>query len=1432
VQSIIAYTNLDSTELVVVCNGAAQEAEQICVATRQQRIVEYEDELAHPELISEQDRPEWEARLNASLQVLRERDTELPISLLWYPDAIGYPKACNAGIKASDSEFVILFNDDCLLLSQSRNEWVDVLMQPFLQSDKVGITGPQRIWDENSEHSFLIFFCVMLRRTCLDEIGLLDESTGMGFGEDTIACIEAERKGWKVLKVPDDHLENTLADIDPHTTTLETWKHDKLWVGNFRLFHDAESTLGRIPESEAILRKNRAMLRERYGKKEVNTPTDGCTKCGGPTWDGVCLGTEGKLNCDGVYVWRASLVDGWFGADEGQWLAQQVMALPPNSKILEIGSWHGRSSRFIADNLSEDSQVWCCDTFNGSSGEPEMHGTAHWDRGDHAFQWWWCNLQEHIMGGRVVPVRMHSENAAHTFTHLVEKGQLPKFDLIFIDGDHSEEGIKKDVEAWLPLLKEGGLMCGHDYYKESEGPWWVHVRQFVEARFPKVQKAATSIWYVRPHEVEDKAAKEARALGKCWYVEPNTPRLHCWEPIGHDGPHKCFVRYASEPEIGTEVECDAAIRSQRFTVEFLENANQGITEVPTFDYEVSESERGPTALPQGGEAEYSAVIENEHRTMIDKWFEAVPINAAILDLGCGSGVAVKMLRERGFVNVLGVDVKGGEGVTQSDMHSLPLADNSIDIIYSVHSLEHAADPLKVLSECKRVLKPEGQLFLILPYPDYIYDEHRLNVHCGSIPLGLNKVDNAQSLLKTLEQSGFTPLSAEGGYLRNESEIYLQLKSERGHVYDCFIYNDEQEILEIRLATLYDHVDRFVLVEGTLTHSGHPKPLHFEEHKERFSKYLDKISHVVVDNYPEVADLAGASELDNTANKAWVRERHQRDHIMVGLEGCRDNDIVLIGDADEIVNPEVLKTYDVSQGLCRLKQRLFYYYLNCENKAGWDWLKIAPYKVVKELTPCGIRYPPAGHTPLIENGGWHFSFVSDVEGMMQKVRDYAHVEYATDEFLNKERIEKLISEGRDIFGRDEQYEFVIVDDSYPQYVRDNYNELETRGLIRLRLSDTVGRLETAWKDLDEALNRHGLIDGGKVIEFKQPIKPHTVTACVSTKDRYQTTLAPCISAIVNQTRKPEKLKIYDDGAQENLFELAPFSGLLRLAQDKGIDVEVLSTPRKGQVGNHQHCLDNATTEVVWRVDDDELPEPDCLANLLAELKDGVGAVAGLVHHPANVQPLPADLSGNLTDIDRGNLQWYEWNSGPREVEHLYSTFAYKVSAAKEAGGYPMELSPVGHREESIFSARINRAGYKLLVTPHAKTIHLQEATGGIRSYHDGTLWQHDERVFQEYLKAWGLPVHDTKMVVCDFGLGDHLILKGIWGELKRKFPERKWTLALCFPEVFAGEDATIISIADAKLLLGSRYDEHSVYRYAWDNNFVKPMPEVMMEFFSK
>ena len=115
------------------------------------------------------------------------------------------------------------------------------------------------------------------------------------------------------------------------------------------------------------------------------------------------------------------------------------------------------------------------------------------------------------------------------------------------------------------------------------------------------------------------------------------------------------------------------------------------------------------------------------------------------------------------------------------------------------------------------------------------------------------------------------------------------------IYDCFTFFNELDLLEIRLNTLNDYVDYFVLVEATKTFTGKDKPLYYNENKERFKQFENKIIHIIVDTYPD-------------STNPWVLENHQRNSIANGFANCKDNDIILISDLDEIPRPELIDKY--------------------------------------------------------------------------------------------------------------------------------------------------------------------------------------------------------------------------------------------------------------------------------------------------------------------------------------------------------------------------------------------------------------------------------------------------------------------------------------------------------------------------------------------
>ena len=113
------------------------------------------------------------------------------------------------------------------------------------------------------------------------------------------------------------------------------------------------------------------------------------------------------------------------------------------------------------------------------------------------------------------------------------------------------------------------------------------------------------------------------------------------------------------------------------------------------------------------------------------------------------------------------------------------------------------------------------------------------------------------------------------------------------VYDCFTFFNELDLLEIRLNELDSVVDKFVIVECTETHSKAKKQLFFDKNKDRFSKFSDKIIHIIVDDAPDIVQNS-SQEPDR-----WIVEKFQRNCIERGLTSCADNDIILVSDIDEI-----------------------------------------------------------------------------------------------------------------------------------------------------------------------------------------------------------------------------------------------------------------------------------------------------------------------------------------------------------------------------------------------------------------------------------------------------------------------------------------------------------------------------------------------------
>jgi beta-1,4-mannosyl-glycoprotein beta-1,4-N-acetylglucosaminyltransferase len=235
-------------------------------------------------------------------------------------------------------------------------------------------------------------------------------------------------------------------------------------------------------------------------------------------------------------------------------------------------------------------------------------------------------------------------------------------------------------------------------------------------------------------------------------------------------------------------------------------------------------------------------------------------------------------------------------------------------------------------------------------------------------------------------------------------------------WDAFTFFNELDVLDIRLYELNPVVDRFVLVEGTRTFSGKPKPLYFDQHRSDFKRYLSKITHVVVD------DLPGEHVVDR-----WQRETQQRNAITRGLS-CEPSDILMISDVDEIPEREAVRALaEMCDRPIGLLQRLYYYWLNCEFG---DWLGTTMLPADLLTTPQAIR-EQRGTIARTSHVGWHFSFLGDV---IHKIESFSHHEVDLPRYKDPETVDENRRMGYDPFGRELYGVFREIDASWPIAVR--------------------------------------------------------------------------------------------------------------------------------------------------------------------------------------------------------------------------------------------------------------------------------------------------------------------------------------------------------------------------------------------------------------
>ena len=228
------------------------------------------------------------------------------------------------------------------------------------------------------------------------------------------------------------------------------------------------------------------------------------------------------------------------------------------------------------------------------------------------------------------------------------------------------------------------------------------------------------------------------------------------------------------------------------------------------------------------------------------------------------------------------------------------------------------------------------------------------------------------------------------------------------IFDCFMYFDEEIVLDVRLNTLDQFVDYFVIVESKFTHKGDKRDLKFNPDK--FEKFKDKIIYLVYNHQPsEIEKINNKDSPDEIARKSlWnaiYRENGQRNYIEKGLIEANENDIILISDVDEIPNLENIEFKKISKKIILFKQNMFYYKFNlCLPNLIWTGTKGCRKKDL--INPQWLRnikdrkysffrldtfFSKNKYRSVrrIIDGGWHFTNIKNAEAIEHKLKSYLH-----------------------------------------------------------------------------------------------------------------------------------------------------------------------------------------------------------------------------------------------------------------------------------------------------------------------------------------------------------------------------------------------------------------------------------------------------------
>ena len=253
------------------------------------------------------------------------------------------------------------------------------------------------------------------------------------------------------------------------------------------------------------------------------------------------------------------------------------------------------------------------------------------------------------------------------------------------------------------------------------------------------------------------------------------------------------------------------------------------------------------------------------------------------------------------------------------------------------------------------------------------------------------------------------------------------------IFDCFMYFDEDIVLDVRLNYLDKYVDKFIIIESKYNHKGEKRTPLFNIDK--FKKFENKIKYILTNEIPTGIENIKADDNKSEIYRksifnAWKRENLQRNQISEGLSDAQEEDWVIISDLDEIPNLSEIKLKNINDNLVFFKQDMMYYKFNLRLE-NYIWVGSKACKMKNLESPQWIRdikdrkyswwrvdtyfsKKKYNNILFVENGGWHFSYLKNPKDIEKKLKSYLHhIDYDLNP-VGEKGIQEMINNKKTIY----------------------------------------------------------------------------------------------------------------------------------------------------------------------------------------------------------------------------------------------------------------------------------------------------------------------------------------------------------------------------------------------------------------------------------